>query len=182
MLSVFHDLLRQIASYPTPVACLVQGSCLGGGFELALCCHLVFAGAGAVFACPEIKLGVLPPVLAALGPLRLGSALAERLLLTGGSLPAASPEATAFVAQVFAGEDPEQPFLRWYRENMRPLSAFAIRQATHAVRFQSQLAETLDSALARVERQYVEEVLSSHDGNEGISAFLDDRSPAWKDE
>ncbi|MBZ5522125.1 MAG: enoyl-CoA hydratase/isomerase family protein, partial [Acidobacteriia bacterium] len=51
--------------YPVPVAALVEGRCLGGAFELALCCHFVFAARSAVFACPEIKLGVFPPVLAA---------------------------------------------------------------------------------------------------------------------
>lgn len=60
MLAVFHSLVRQVASYPVPVAALVQGRCLGGAFELVLCCHLVFATPTAVFACPEIKLGVIP--------------------------------------------------------------------------------------------------------------------------
>jgi cyclohexa-1,5-dienecarbonyl-CoA hydratase len=64
---------------------------------------------------------------------------------------------------------------------LRPTSALAIRQATRASRFRSALTETLDTALSRIERQYVEELLPSHDGNEGISAFLEHRSPVWSD-
>ncbi|HZX64646.1 MAG TPA: enoyl-CoA hydratase/isomerase family protein, partial [Myxococcales bacterium] len=82
MLRSLARLVREIARYPVPIAALVEGHCLGGGFELALACHLVFASPEAQFGCPEIKLGVFPPVLAALGPWRLGGSLSDRLVLT----------------------------------------------------------------------------------------------------
>ena len=44
MLEGFHALVRRMASYPVPLAAIVEGHCLGGGFELALCCHFVFTG------------------------------------------------------------------------------------------------------------------------------------------
>ena len=144
MLAAFHDLIRTAAAYPVPVAALVQGHCLGGAFELVLACHLVFATPSARFACPEVKLGVFPPVLAAIGPLRLGQPVSERLLLT-------------------------------------PFSAFAIRQATKASRRASGLLQALQTPLSQIERQYVEEVLESRDGNEGIAAFLERRKPVWRD-
>ena len=58
MLTGFHAMIRQVAGYPVPIAALVEGSCLGGAFELILACHLVFASPTASFGCPEIKLGV----------------------------------------------------------------------------------------------------------------------------
>jgi cyclohexa-1,5-dienecarbonyl-CoA hydratase len=72
MLAGFHDMIRKVAAYPAPIAALVEGSCLGGAFELILACHMVFAAPNAAFGCPEIKLGVFPPVLAAIGAQRLG--------------------------------------------------------------------------------------------------------------
>jgi enoyl-CoA hydratase/carnithine racemase len=39
----------------------------------------------------------------------------------------------------------------------------------------------LDGALATAERQYLGELVASHDGNEGIQAFIEKRSPTWRD-
>jgi len=181
MLAAFHSLVRQVASYPVPVSALVQGYCFGGAFELVLCCHLVFATPTAVFACPEIKLGVIPPVLAAVGPLRLGSPTAERLLLTGEDLDAISAQRLGLLTEVFQGSNlPEEEFLLWYRKRIRPLSAFALRQAARAARFESALIESLEARLTRIEQQYIQEIVASHDGNEGIAAFLEHRDPVWR--
>lgn len=181
MLQTFHRFIRQVASYPVPVAALVEGRCLGGAFELTLACHLVFASPSARFGCPEIKLAVFPPVLAVAGAARLGGALAERLLLTGDEIDAAAAERAGFVTAVFEG-DAEESFLAWYRSHLRPLSAHALRQAVRAARQGSALLAALADPLDAAERLYVDRVLASHDGNEGIEAFLSRRPPAWKDE
>lgn len=180
MLQTFHRLLRDVAAFPLPVAALVEGRCLGGAFELALCCHFVFAAPDAVFGCPEIKLGVFPPVMAAIGPRRLGGALAERLLLTGDSLDADGAERAGLVARVVGPQDPEADLLAWYRDRIAPLSAFALRQAVRASRRGSGLLDALGAPLDLLESQYLDEVAVSHDGNEGIEAFLARRAPAWQ--
>jgi cyclohexa-1,5-dienecarbonyl-CoA hydratase len=180
LLETFHSTLRQIAAYPVPVAAVVEGRCLGGGFELVLCCHLVLATGRATFGCPEIKLGVFPPVLAAIGGERLPGALAERLLLTGEVLSTAELARVGFVADVLDERDPEGAFLDWYRSHLQPLSAFALRQATAAIRRQSAIRRGLEERLPTIERQYLREVVPSHDGTEGIAAFLEHRRPAWK--
>ena len=84
LLAAFHRLIRQLAAYPVPVAALVEGQCLGGGFELDPRLPLPLRHARRPdSAVPEIKLGVFPPVLAAIGARQLGGLAAERLLLTG---------------------------------------------------------------------------------------------------
>jgi cyclohexa-1,5-dienecarbonyl-CoA hydratase len=182
MLASFHGLVRELAAYPVPLAALVEGRCLGGAFEMVLCCHLIFATPSARFGCPEIKLGVFPPVLAAIGALRLGGALAERLILTGEELDAAAAERAGLVAAILGPDgDPEELLLAWYRARLRPLSAFALRQAARASRSGSGLLEALGRPLEAVERQYLGEVVASHDGNEGIEAFLARRPPVWRD-
>ena len=181
MLAGFHAMIRRVAAYPVPIAALVEGSCLGGAFELILACHMVFAAPSAVFGCPEIKLGVFPPVLAAIGAHRLGGPLAEKLILTGGTIDAAAAEKAGLVSAVFSRGNPEEELLEWYRKNLRPLSAFAIRQGTRVARIGSGLMAALEEPLAGIERQYVDEVLASNDGNEGINAFIERRKPIWKD-
>jgi cyclohexa-1,5-dienecarbonyl-CoA hydratase len=182
MLRTFHALVRAVAGCPVPIAALVEGRCLGGAFELVLCCHFVFARATARFGCPEIRLGVFPPVFAVAGALRLGGALAERLLLTGGELDAATADRAGFLTSTLdESADAEQAVLAWYRANLRPLSAFALRQAVGAGRRGSGLLERLAAPLDAAEHQYVTAVLESRDGNEGIDAFLARRAPVWQD-
>jgi len=180
MLPAFHSFIRKLASYPVVTAALVRGRCLGGAFELALACRLVFATPDAVFGCPEIKLGVFPPVLAVLGPQRLGAATAERLVLTGGDLDAATAERCGWLTQMIAGDgEPMDAVLELYRESFAPLSAFALRQASKVSLRCGGLEQLLDKPLELAEKQYLEEVVRSHDGNEGLKAFMEKRKPSW---
>jgi len=181
MLTAFHATARMLASYPVPIAALVQGRCLGGAFEVVLCAHFVFATADAIFACPEIKLGVFPPVLAALGPLRLGGATAERLLLTGAELTAADALRLGWATAVLesSGEQAVEEVMGWYGQHLAPLSAWSLRQAVTASRRAGGVAAAMDGALDAAESQYVAGLIPSHDGNEGIEAFLERRTPQW---
>ncbi len=181
MLAGFHRMIRQVAAYPVPIAALVEGSCLGGAFELILACHFVFAAPTANFGCPEIKLGVFPPVLAAVGAKRLGGPLADRLVVTGASIDAAAAERAGLVSAIFAGGNPEEELLDWYRKNLLPLSGYAVRQANRVARIGSGVLEALGEPLDRIEKQYVNEVITSNDGNEGILSFIERRKPVWKD-
>jgi cyclohexa-1,5-dienecarbonyl-CoA hydratase len=187
MLAEFHDLVRDVAGYPVPVAALVLGRCLGGAFELALACHLVFAAPSAMFGCPEIKLGVVPPVLAVIGYHRLGAPLAERLVMTGAEIGAADARLCGLIVELLpdeAGGDDGLALafaLAWFRRSLAPLSAFSLREATHAARHGSGILASLGEPLIQAERRYLERLLPSHDGNEGIAAFLAKRQPAWVD-
>jgi cyclohexa-1,5-dienecarbonyl-CoA hydratase len=177
-LATFHALVRDVASFPVPVAALVQGRCLGGAFELALCCHFVVATSGAIFACPEIRLGVIPPVLAVVGPWRLGGALAERMLLTGDPMDATEALRAGLVADIL---ESNAAFLEWYRRRLRPLSAHALRQGVAVTRRASGLLDQLGAPLEAAEQHYLQHVATSHDGNEGLDAFLAKRDPVWTD-
>lgn len=186
LLGTFHRLARQVVAYPVPVASLVEGSCLGGALELVLCGHFVFATPTARFGCPEIRLGVFPPVLAALGSYRLPAVARERLLLTGETVDTETAHRLGIVTENFeagdgADSDPENALLAWYRKNLAPLSAFALREGVRALRGSSGFTEDFSRRLATTERQYLDHLLPSHDGNEGIEAFLAKRKPEWED-
>ncbi len=181
MLREFHSALRAVATCEVPVVALVEGKCLGGAFELALVCHVVLAAPNASFACPEIKLGVLPPVLAAVGASRLGAAWTERLVLTGAELPLAVAESTGFAVRLPADIPALDAALGWYDNNLAGSSAHSLRVAVRAVRDGTGLTAALGEPLDRAERLYLDRLLPSHDGNEGIEAFLGRRPPQWRD-
>jgi cyclohexa-1,5-dienecarbonyl-CoA hydratase len=175
MLESFHRFIGHLIDCPVPTAALVRGKCLGGAFELALACNFVFAARDAAFACPEISLGVFPPVLAALGPMRLGAAWTDRLALTGGALDAQTALGLGFVTDCISEiED----VVRWFDKTLAPLSAHALRVAAQAVR---RGAGSRTDAIADLEKLYLSRTVTSFDGNEGIEAFLAKRPPQWRD-
>lgn len=55
-----HAVFAQLENLDCPTVCMVNGLCLGGGLELALCCDMRLATSNAKFSFPETRLGILP--------------------------------------------------------------------------------------------------------------------------
>ena len=174
MLSTFHDLFRALIQANRVTVCSVRGQCLGGGLELVLACGIVIAEDGATLASPEIQLGVLAPAATALLPTRV----AEDVLLTGRSLTADDGLRLGIVSLVVPEGGLDEAVDTFVDTHFVPRSAHSLRLATRAVRGQRQVevGERLDEA----ERLYVEELLPTHDGVEGIRAFMEKRPPQWR--
>jgi enoyl-CoA hydratase len=83
MIGALKDLCATVRSLPKPVACAIQGHCLGGALELAACCDVRVCTADARLGMPEVFLGI-PSVIDAIMLVRhIGAGRAYELLLTG---------------------------------------------------------------------------------------------------
>lgn len=175
MLASLHALLLEMLEFPVPVLVAVQGQCLGGGLELALACGRIFAAPGAQFGQPEIKLGVFAPAASALLPYRVNQPAAEDLLLTGRSIGAEEALAIGLVQAVM--EDPAAAAANWFEQHLLGKSAAALACATVAAR--GVMQHKVRERLAELERLYLDWLMRTHDANEGLTAFLEKRQPAW---
>ena len=178
MLRDFQQLILDVAELSIPVISVVSGYCLGGAMELVLATNLIFADETAVFGQPEINLGVFAPPASLLLPLKIGLGRAEEVLITGENIPAARAHALGFVNRLH----PTAEALRegaddWIRTHILPKSASSLRLAVQAER--SVFVETLRIYLPKLERLYVDDLMATHDANEGIAAFLEKRKPEW---
>lgn len=174
MLAALGAVIRALVAFPYPTVAGVQGSCLGGGLELALACGIVIAGEGAELACPEIQLGVLPPAATVL----LTRRVAEDVLLTGRTLAADDAKALGIVNAVVTDDDLDDAIKGFVQRHYVPRSALSLRMATRAIREPKR--QGFDNRLDEAERLYLEELLVTHDGVEGIRAFMEKRPPEWK--
>jgi cyclohexa-1,5-dienecarbonyl-CoA hydratase len=165
---------------PAPTAAVVRGRCLGGGFELALACDLIFAADNATFGLPEVALGVFPPAAAALLPPRVGAARATVTILSGAAVPAAEWLAAGLVTAVAPDAELTSAVDRWFETHLAPKSASALRHAARAAR--AALRRDVATLLPELERLYLNEVMRTKDAREGIAAFLEKRSPRWSDQ
>ena len=179
MLPAFHGLIRALLEVPAPTAAIVRGRCLGGGFELALACDLVFAADDATLGVPEVTLGVFPPAAAALLPARIGAARASRAVIGGEALPASWWAEAGLIAQVSPADDLESDVRDWFARHAAPRSAVALSHASRAAR--EAVTASVIPALAALEQQYLKALIFTHDGVEGCKAFVEKRSPEWKD-
>jgi cyclohexa-1,5-dienecarbonyl-CoA hydratase len=178
-LVALRRLVLQIAGSPLPVAALVQGCCLGGAFEVVLACHFVLAAPDAKMGLPEIKLGVFPPVAAVLLPRKLTQTVADRMILTGEQVEGEELRALGFVLRCVPAEQLFAGAQAWFQETLAGLSASSLRLATLQTR--RHLLHNLDLRMQEAERAYLDELLPTHDANEGIEAFLQRRPPRWTD-
>jgi len=165
------DRIRRVTK---PVIAAVNGWALGGGCELAMTLDLVVAGEGARFGQPEIGLGVIP---GAGGTQRLtraiGKSKAMRMILTGEPITARDAEAAGLVAVVTQDELVVEDALALAATIARQ-SPVALRLAKEAVNAAYEMS--LTDALAH-ERRLFYLLFASEDQKEGMTAFLEKRTP-----
>src|SRR6266852_6558280 len=77
----FARLLDQLASFRAPVIAAINGWCVGGGLELALCCDVRLASREARFVCAGVNVGLMASAYRL--PRLIGVARAKHMLLTG---------------------------------------------------------------------------------------------------
>lgn len=170
-LAEFHAFFRELIGTPVPRLAVVRGQCLGGGLELALACHRIFAAPSAKLGQPEIKLAVFAPVASLLLPLRVGQPAADDLLLTGRSVGAGEALALRLVDEV--ADDPLAAARAWATRHLVPLSASSLRFAARAA--WTHAAALVSRHLAEVEKLYLDELMATPDAVAGITSFLENR-------
>jgi enoyl-CoA hydratase/carnithine racemase len=96
-----QDLFNCFARSGKPILAAINGTCVGGGLELALACHIRIAAAGAVLGLPEIKLGLIPGFGGTQRlPRVVGPSKAAEMILTGEGLPAEESFRIGLVSRV----------------------------------------------------------------------------------
>ncbi|KEF37469.1 short chain enoyl-CoA hydratase [Schinkia azotoformans MEV2011] len=176
LLNQFKDWDR-IALIKKPIIGAVHGFTLGGGFELALCCDILFAAENAQFGFPEIKLGVMPGAggtqrltklmgkTKALEWLWLGEPMSAKEALHYGVVNRlVAPEILLEETVCFAEKIAMQP----------PLSLRLIKEAVQ---------KAVDYSLyegMQFERKNFYLLFSSQDQKEGMKAFIEKRKPNFE--
>src|SRR5580693_5971294 len=105
MVEAFHAAFSAMMDTSKPLLVIVNGPAFGGGAELAALGDLVIATPKAKFAQPEIKLGVFPPLAAAILPYLLGPKHALELVLTGEGITAERARELGLVNWLVKEED-----------------------------------------------------------------------------
>jgi cyclohexa-1,5-dienecarbonyl-CoA hydratase len=177
MIDSFHGMFRLMDRLGAVTVSSVYGSCLGGGCELAIFCDLAIADESAKFGQPEIQVGVLPPIAAQLMPRIIGRKAAMDLILSGRIISAQEAYSMGLINKVVAkgalAQETEE-FIRPYLS----LSAEVLRITKKTVK--AGLMDDLEPSLRAIEDIYLNKLMRTADAHEGLKAFLEKRSPEWK--
>jgi cyclohexa-1,5-dienecarbonyl-CoA hydratase len=180
MLPAFNQLALKMIEFPVPTLARVSGLCLGGAFELALCCSLVYADESAQFGVPEIQLGVFPPVAAAILPYGSASGLLTEMILTGEKLPARRLYDRGLINRVVEVGKLDSELLAFIEKQILPKSAASLKIACQATRVA--MTEGFNKSIETLEKLYLNELMKTQDAVEGIRAFVQKRAPVWRNE
>ncbi len=173
-----NEIMSKLERTPKVVFAAINGHCLGGGLEIALCCDARYAAEGTYsIGLPEVTLGVLPGTGGTQRlPRLVGKQRALDLMLRGVSVPPAEAKEIGIVdAVVPAGE--LQAFVQDHAAKLASGPTLAIGQI--------KLATVLGSgmpfeAAMLYEHQAVGRLFASEDFTEGVKAFSEKRKPDYK--
>ncbi|MDZ7840961.1 MAG: crotonase/enoyl-CoA hydratase family protein [Gammaproteobacteria bacterium] len=169
-------LTQRIEGFPKPVIAAVNGIAFGGGCEITEAAHLAVASENALFAKPEIKLG-MPPTFG--GSQRLprlaGRKRALQLLLTGESFNPERALELGLVNGVVRSQDVHSQAREW-AEQITVHSPLAVRAVLTAVT--AGIEVSIADGLA-IEREQFAALVPSADLEEGLAAWSERRRPRY---
>lgn len=177
MCRLAHNTLGRIAAIPKVFIAQIQGHALGGGLEIALAADLRFGAEGEYYlGVPEVTLGLLPGNGGTQRlPRLIGWSRALDLMVTGKRLAPKEAHQLGILDRLFTREQIDAE-TRGYAQTLAGGSASAIGSIKLAVQQGREVA--LDEGL-RLERELLDGLFRTPDGQEGVRAFVEKRKPAF---
>ena len=102
------------------------------------------------------------------------------LVVTGDSIKAEEARQMGLVNHIFPVESFDGEAKRWIEDKIGTKSASVLRLTKKA--YLEGCCQRYEQAIKPIETIYMEELMKTHDANEGLAAFMDKRQPEWKDE
>lgn len=172
-LAGFARLLESFERLRVPVVAAINGACVGGGLELALCCDIRLASESARFVCAGVNVGLMAsawrlPRLIGIGP-------ARHMLLTGLPQDARTAEHRGLVTGVDSGGElmDQALSLAGRIASRAPLSVEATRRVS------GQALDLAPGEAGRVQARELAVLAASDDHREAVEAFLEKREPRF---
>ena len=169
-------LMRTLDALPKPTIARVQGAAFGGGVGLVACCDIAIGVPSATFGLTESKLGLLPAVISPYVIAAIGARNARRYFATAELFDAAEALRIGLLHQVVA---PDQLDAAVQRQVDLLLKAGPVASASAKTLVRDVVAHADGARHDADNAALIARLRVSPEGQEGLSAFLDKRKPAW---
>ncbi len=170
------DFLYQLYHFPKPTIALVHGATMGGGLGIVAACDIAFAANNASFAFSEVKIGLAPCIISPYVIAAIGERQTHYYFLTGERFDALQAQGMGFVHQVIENDVLLTAGIA-LAKTLQKNGSQALAAAKRLIR---QVAkEKITEELAQKTAEYLANLRSSPEGEEGLRAFLEKRTPHW---
>lgn len=173
----FGEAFETLAGFRGLSVAAINGFAMGGGLECALACDLRIAEDHALMALPEATVGLLPCAGGSQWlSWNVGEAWAKRMILCGERVDSSTALRIGLVQEVVPkGESLDRALaIAQSVERQSPTSVAACKKLIQAARSHSPFAALV------AEREAFVDLFDTQDQREGVSAFLNKRTPHWK--
>ncbi|WP_057830955.1 enoyl-CoA hydratase/isomerase family protein [Colwellia sp. TT2012] len=171
------QMLKALNFMPQATIAKIQGAAFGGAVGLASCCDIVIASNKASFCLSEVKLGLIPATISPYVVNAIGLKASRRYFQTAERFFADKAMQLGLVDEVVEAEEltPAVDKMIATLLNNSPKAMRQAKQLAFDVAYQDINEQLLSDTSARIASIRV-----SSEGQEGLSAFFDKRSPAWQ--
>jgi len=171
------DLFEAAWSLPKPLIGRINGAALGGGTGLVACCDLAIASEAARFGFSEVKLGLIPAVIAQYVVPKIGVSHARVLFISGEQFTPERAFEIGLIHAITGADDLDA--------TVHSLATRMLSSAPQAAGAAKRLVDAIWALERDAARSYVIHAIAaartSDEGQEGLRAFLEKRKPSWAD-
>jgi len=171
------ELMHTLDTLSKPTIALVQGAAYGGGVGLVACCDIALATRRASFCLSEVKLGLIPAVISPYVVNAIGPRASRRYFLSAEVFDAIEAHRLGLVHEYTADEAELATLAERISLQLLKNGPAAIGAAKKLVARVSR--GILDDDMIADTAVRIAEIRAGTEGREGLSAFLDKRTPAW---
>ncbi|MBS9904535.1 enoyl-CoA hydratase/isomerase family protein [Vibrio alginolyticus] len=169
-------LMETLDSFPQPTIAVVQGSAYGGALGLICCSDIAIASQSANFCLSEVRLGLVPATIAPYVMRAMGNRQARRYILSGEVISAEDAERFGIVHEVKEAKQLENA-VDSVIKTLLLNSPDAMRKAKTLCHQCHQ--NPIDQQLIHYTSKLIADIRVSPQGQDGLQAFLEKRSPSW---
>src|SRR4051812_11104444 len=172
------EMLHTLYTLPKPTIACVKGAVRGGGCGLVAACDIAIASRTATFRLSEVKLGIIPSMISPYVIAAIGSRMAHRYMLTGEEIDCAEAYRIGLVHDIAEEEEVGGKIgaLLGALYTSGPQAMAAVKAL---IPFAA--SATIDAALVAETSRRIADIRATPEAQEGLSAFLEKRQPAWSE-
>jgi len=170
------DLMRTLDGMGKPTIAQVQGAAFGGGVGLVACCDIAIASTEAAFCLSEVRLGLIPSVISPYVIAAIGERAARRYFLTAERFDAVEARRLGLVHEVVEGVALDDTVAKIAGQLLKggPRALAAAKKLIADVS-----RRPMDDGLSAETARRIAAIRVEPEGQEGLAAFFDKRSPDW---